>query len=152
MYRAGVQRSHCLSIYIGFCVVSPAQSHRGSHVSCPRTRVVAALTVHVLPWPIKIIGMSATLSNGAELAGWLGATLHVSDFRPIPLDERVLVSLACRKHSVAWHIYRAGGAEIPHPFEQLTPPSVRVCESRQGNQEWCLRSIQYASEARKGNQ
>ena len=35
--------------------------------------------------------MSATLSNGAELAKWLGATLHVSDFRPIPLDERVLV-------------------------------------------------------------
>lgn len=35
--------------------------------------------------------MSATLSNGAELAAWLGAILHVSDYRPVPLDERVLV-------------------------------------------------------------
>lgn len=40
----------------------------------------------------KIIGMSATLSNGAELAAWLGASLHVSDYRPVPLDERLLVS------------------------------------------------------------
>lgn len=39
----------------------------------------------------QIVGMSATLSNGAELANWLGATLHVSDYRPVPLDERVLV-------------------------------------------------------------
>ena len=37
--------------------------------------------------------MSATLSNGAELAAWLGAILHVSDYRPVPLDERVLVRL-----------------------------------------------------------
>lgn len=45
----------------------------------------------------QVIGMSATLSNSDELAGWLGAALHVSDYRPIPLDERVLVSKAYKE-------------------------------------------------------
>lgn len=49
----------------------------------------------------QIVGMSATLSNGAELAKWLGATLHVSDFRPIPLDERIVVRMLGRAHASA---------------------------------------------------
>ncbi|CAM9666820.1 unnamed protein product [Scytosiphon promiscuus] len=47
--------------------------------------------------------MSATLSNGAELAEWLGATLHVSDFRPIPLDERILLGM---------HVYDKAGSVV----------------------------------------
>ncbi|CAM9188877.1 unnamed protein product, partial [Choristocarpus tenellus] len=35
--------------------------------------------------------MSATLSNTEQLASWLGAAFKQSTFRPIPLDERVLV-------------------------------------------------------------
>lgn len=67
--------------------------------------------------------MSATLSNGEELAGWLGATLHVSDFRPIPLDERVLVSFASSSmRSVTRNIYRADDVEISHPFHQMGQP------------------------------
>lgn len=53
--------------------------------------VLIKLLLEMLPGHGQIIGMSATLSNGAELAAWLEAILHVSDYRPVPLDERVLV-------------------------------------------------------------
>lgn len=90
-------------------------------------RVVAAVAPHVWRWPIKIIGMSATLSNGAELAGWLGATLHVSDFRPIPLDERVLVSFAYSSmRSLTRNVYRADGVGMSHPFHQMGQPIALV--------------------------
>ncbi len=40
---------------------------------------------------IQILGLSATLSNAAELAEWLGAGLVASDWRPVPLREGVYV-------------------------------------------------------------
>src|SRR5580693_1242286 len=38
---------------------------------------------------IQILALSATISNAQELAGWLGANLALSHWRPIPLKEGV---------------------------------------------------------------
>lgn len=39
----------------------------------------------------QIIGMSATMPNVAHVASWLGAELFITDFRPVPLEKRLLV-------------------------------------------------------------
>ncbi|CAM9101401.1 unnamed protein product [Discosporangium mesarthrocarpum] len=72
---------------------------------------------------IQVVGMSATLSNTNELAGWLGATLKESDFRPVPLDERVLVEgvLLDKEGDVV--------RKIPHKADAITDPDnvVTLC-------------------------
>ncbi|CAM9941841.1 unnamed protein product, partial [Sphacelaria rigidula] len=64
------------------------------------TASTAAIAAAASPPPSKpsaelqsVIGMSATLSNSDELAEWLDASLHISDYRPVPLDERILLGI-----------------------------------------------------------
>ncbi|KAM4603375.1 DNA polymerase theta [Polymixia lowei] len=40
---------------------------------------------------VQIVGMSATLPNLSLLAGWLGAELYQTDYRPVPLQEHLKV-------------------------------------------------------------
>jgi helicase len=53
---------------------------------------------------IQVIGLSATIGNAQEMAGWLEAKLVASDWRPVRLEEKVLsktdISLedAVKKH------------------------------------------------------
>lgn len=41
---------------------------------------------------LQILGLSATIGNASELAEWLNAELVQSSWRPVPLDEKVIVS------------------------------------------------------------
>lgn len=40
---------------------------------------------------LQIVGMSATMPNGAAVAEWLGAELYETDFRPVPLKQYLKV-------------------------------------------------------------
>jgi len=54
----------------------------------PTLEIVAARLRQMNP-ALQILALSATISNGRELAAWLDATLVSSDWRPVPLTEGV---------------------------------------------------------------
>ena len=54
----------------------------------PTLEIVAARLRQVNP-SLQVLALSATISNGQELAAWLDAALVSSDWRPVPLAEGV---------------------------------------------------------------
>ncbi|MDE2230767.1 MAG: DEAD/DEAH box helicase [Candidatus Omnitrophica bacterium] len=54
----------------------------------PTLEILTARIKQLKP-DIQILALSATISNAQEIAGWLGANLTLSHWRPIPLKEGV---------------------------------------------------------------
>ncbi|MBI4144298.1 DEAD/DEAH box helicase [Candidatus Woesearchaeota archaeon] len=54
----------------------------------PVLEVVITLLRSLLP-KLQIVGLSATIGNPEELAGWLGAALVKDSWRPVPLHQGV---------------------------------------------------------------
>jgi len=54
----------------------------------PTLEILTARIKQLKP-DIQILALSATISNAQEVAGWLGANLALSHWRPIPLKEGV---------------------------------------------------------------
>ncbi|XP_051940194.1 DNA polymerase theta isoform X1 [Hippocampus zosterae] len=50
---------------------------------------------------VQIVGMSATLPNLSLLANWLGAELYQTDYRPVPLQERLKVGCSIYDKSLS---------------------------------------------------
>lgn len=65
---------------------------------------------------VQIIGMSATMPNASAVAGWLGAALYTTDFRPVPLAKYIkvscLVGVARPACSFSTHAQRKHGGRV----------------------------------------
>lgn len=54
--------------------------------------VMLSKVKYLLNDSVQVVGMSATLPNIADLAGWLGASLYVTQYRPVDLSVRVCMN------------------------------------------------------------
>ena len=60
---------------------------------------------------LQIVALSATVSNAAEIADWLGATLVSSDFRPVPLIRGICTDTLLKWEAGAQQVLPRTGAE-----------------------------------------
>ena len=72
------------------CIIIDELHMLGEYGRGPTLEVLITRLRKLIP-EAQIIGLSATIGNADELAGWLGAALVTSDFRPVPLEKGVAV-------------------------------------------------------------
>ena len=60
---------------------------------------------------LQLVALSATVSNAAEIADWLGATLVSSDFRPVPLARGIYTDTLLEWEATAKQVLPRAGAE-----------------------------------------
>lgn len=87
----------------------------------PTLEILAARLRQLNP-NIQILGLSATVSNAAEIAKWLKAELVSSSWRPIPLKEGVYYS-----ERIQFHLYgtKIINEEPPDDLSKLTLDTLR---------------------------
>lgn len=92
-----------------------------------------------LPESVRIVALSATVSNVEDFSGWLSSvrgdtTLVVSEHRPVPLEQHVLVQADDRTEPELIDLYRHDGkgrpttalnAQLVHRLDQLDRQAVR---------------------------
>jgi len=87
----------------------------------PTLEILAARLRQLNP-NIQILGLSATVSNAAEIARWLRAELVSSSWRPIPLKEGVYYSERIQFHRYGTKIINE---EPPDDLSKLTLDTLR---------------------------
>ena len=60
---------------------------------------------------LQLVALSATVSNAAEIADWLGATLVSSEFRPVPLARGIYTDTLLEWETAAKQVLPRAGAE-----------------------------------------
>lgn len=73
------------------CIIVDELHMLGEYGRGPTLEVLTTKLRRLVP-SAQIIGLSATIGNAGEIAGWLNAELVSSDFRPVPLEKGVAVN------------------------------------------------------------
>ncbi|WP_018143664.1 DEAD/DEAH box helicase [Alloscardovia criceti] len=81
-----------------------------------RGQVWEEVIIH-LPQYVKIIGLSATVSNVEDFTAWIRSvrgdtTLVMSEHRPVPLHQHVMLQQGPRKEPEVYDLYQEGTDEI----------------------------------------
>lgn len=84
-----------------------------------RGQVWEEVIIH-LPRTVKIIGLSATVSNVEDFSAWIRSVrgdtaLVISEHRPVPLERHVMTQADERTEPVLWDLYRSSDSEQVNP-------------------------------------
>ena len=84
-----------------------------------RGQVWEEVIVH-LPARVKIVGLSATVSNVEDFSAWIESVrgdtaLVISEHRPVPLERHVMTQRDDRTEPQLWDLYRSPDSEQVNP-------------------------------------
>jgi superfamily II RNA helicase len=77
--------------------------------------VMLSKVKYLLNSTVQVVGMSATLPNIADLAGWLGASLYTTQYRPVDLSVRVCMNKTLYNVTRAETVARHSMVAMPDP-------------------------------------
>lgn len=115
-----------------------------------RGQVWEEVIIH-LPKTIKIVGLSATVSNVEDFADWIGSVrgatdLVVSEHRPVPLEQNVILQKSPRHEPKVLDLYAKDGSMgrpcVNRQLVQQIDELERAAQKRRTARSGCLRNRQ----------